>query len=398
MRRTYHMKKILALVLALAMCLTAFSVTAEGTKVKIGFIFLHDENSTYDLNFINGAKEACEKLGVEYVLKTNIGESEDCYNTAADLADDGCNIVFADSFGHEDYMIQAAKEYPNVQFCHATGTKAHTEDLANFHNAFASIYEGRFLGGIAAGLKLNQLIEEGKITADQAKLGYIGAYTYAEVISGYTSFFLGARSVCPTATMEVTFTGSWYDPTLEQEGAIKLINDNCVVISEHADSMGAPTEFQKNGIPFVFYNGSAAEACPDTYIVASRINWEPYFEFIINAVTNGEEIPADWTGTIATGSVVLAELNEAAAAPGTKEAIEEATAKLASGELKVFDTATFTKDGAALESYQADVDTDAAYTPDTEVIADGYFHESEFRSAPYFDIQIDGITLLDTAF
>ena len=392
------MKKILALVLALALCLTAVSVMAEGNKVKIGFIFLHDENSTYDLNFINGAKEACEKLGVEYVLKTNIGESEACYNTAADLADDGCNIVFADSFGHEDYMIQAAKEYPNVQFCHATGTKAHTEGLANFHNAFASIYEGRYLGGIAAGLKLNQLIEEGKITADQAKLGYIGAYTYAEVISGYTSFFLGARSVCPTATMEVTFTGSWYDPTLEQEGAIKLINDNCVVISEHADSMGAPTEFQKNGIPFVFYNGSAAEACPDTYIVASRINWEPYFEFIINAVAKGEEIPADWTGTIATGSVVLTELNEAAAAPGTKEAIEEATAKLASGELKVFDTAAFTKDGAALESYQADVDTDPDYTPDTEVIADGYFHESEYRSAPYFDLQIDGITLLDTAF
>ena len=394
------MKKIIALVLVLALCLTAVSVMAEGegTKVKIGFIFLHDENSTYDLNFINGAKEACEKLGVEYVLKPNVGESEACYEAAADLADSGCNIVFADSFGHEDYMIQAAKEYPNVQFCHATGTKAHTENLANFHNAFASIYEGRFLGGIAAGMKLNQLIEEGKITAEEAKLGYIGAFTYAEVISGYTSFFLGARSVCPTATMEVTFTGSWYDPTLEQEAAIKLINDKCVVISEHADSMGAPTEFQKNGIPFVFYNGSAAEACPDTYIVASRINWEPYFEFIINAVANGEEIPADWTGTIATGSVVLAELNEAAAAPGTKEAIEEATAKLASGELKVFDTATFTKDGAALESYQADVDTDAAYTPDTEVIADGYFHESEFRSAPYFDIQIDGITLLDTAF
>ena len=394
------MKKIIALVLVLALCLTAVSVMAEGegTKVKIGFIFLHDENSTYDLNFINGAKEACEKLGVEYVLKPNVGESEACYEAAADLADSGCNIVFADSFGHEDYMIQAAKEYPDVQFCHATGTKAHTENLANFHNAFASIYEGRFLGGIAAGMKLNQLIEEGKITAEEAKLGYIGAYTYAEVISGYTSFFLGARSVCPSATMEVTFTGSWYDPTLEQEAAIKLINDKCVVISEHADSMGAPTEFQKNGIPFVFYNGSAAEACPDTYIVASRINWAPYFEFIINAVANGEEIPADYTGTINTGSVVLAELNEAAAAPGTKEAIEEATAKLASGELKVFDTATFTKDGAALESYQADVDTDPAYTPDTEVIADGYFHESEFRSAPYFDLQIDGITLLDTAF
>ena len=415
------MKKILALVLVLALCLTAVSVMAEGegTKVKIGFIFLHDENSTYDLNFINGAKEACEKLGVEYVLKPNVGESEACYEAAADLADSGCNIVFADSFGHEDYMIQAAKEYPNVQFCHATGTKAHTENLANFHNAFASIYEGRYLGGIAAGMKLNQLIEEGKITAEEAKLGYIGAYTYAEVISGYTSFFLGARSVCPSATMEVTFTGSWYDPTLEQEAAIKLINDKCVVISEHADSMGAPTEFQKNGIPFVFYNGSAAEACPDTYIVASRINWAPYFEFIINAVANGEEIPADYTGTINTGSVVLAELNEAAAAPGTKEAIEEATAKLASGELKVFDTATFTvtridtgdfatslnlnatidgDESGALLGYNADVDTDPAYTPDTEAIADGYFHESEYRSAPYFDLQIDGITLLDTAF
>ena len=393
------MKKIIALVLALALCLTAFGVMAEGeNKVKVGFIFLHDENSTYDLNFINGAKEACDKLGIEYVLKTNIGESEACYNTACDLADEGCTIVFADSFGHEDYMIQAAKEYPNVQFCHATGTKAHTEGLANYHNAFASIYEGRFLGGVAAGLKLNQLIEEGKITAEEAKLGYIGAYTYAEVISGYTSFFLGARSVCPSATMEVTFTGSWYDPALEQEGAIKLINDKCVVISEHADSMGAPSECEKNSIPFVFYNGSAKDACPNTYIVASRINWEPYFELIINAVAKGEAIPTDYTGTLGTESVLLTELNEAAAAPGTAEAIEEAKAKLLSGELKVFDAETFTKDGAKLDSYMADVDTDPNYTPDTEVIADGYFHESEFRSAPYFDLQIDGITLLDTAF
>ena len=395
------MKKIIALVLALALCLTAFGVMAEGeNKVKVGFIFLHDENSTYDLNFINGAKEACDKLGVEYVLKTNIGESEACYNTACDLADEGCTIIFADSFGHEDYMIQAAKEYPNVQFCHATGTKAHTEGLANYHNAFASIYEGRFLGGIAAGLKLNQLIEEGKITAEEAKLGYIGAYTYAEVISGYTSFFLGARSVCPTATMEVTFTGSWYDPTLEQEAAVKLIKDKCVVISEHADSMGAPGECQKeeNRIPFVFYNGSAADKCPDTYIVASRINWAPYFEYIIGAVQNGTAIDTDWTGTLDTESVVLCELNEKAAAPGTAEAIEAAKAKLQSGELKVFDTATFTVKGEKLESYMADVDTDPAYTPDTEVIKDGYFHESEFRSAPYFDIQIDGITLLDTKF
>ncbi len=368
------------------------------SNIKVGFIFLHDENSTYDLNFINGAKEACEKLGVQYDLRTGIDESEACYEAAADFADKGYDIVFADSFGHEDYMIQAAKEFPNTQFCHATGTRAHTEGLSNFHNAFASIYEGRYLGGIAAGLKLNEMIESGKITADQAKLGYIGAYTYAEVISGYTSFFLGARSVCPTATMEVTFTGSWYDPALEQEGAIKLINDNCVVISEHADSMGAPTECEKANVPFVFYNGSAADACPNTYIVASRINWAPYFEYIITCVAEGKEIDTDWTGDLTTDSVLLTDLNEAVAAAGTAEAIEAAKAAMIEGTLKVFDTATFTKDGAALTSYLADVDTDPAYTPDTEVIADGYFHESEYRSAPYFDLQIDGITLLDTAF
>ena len=395
------MKKLSALLLAGVMCLgisSAVSADEAASDVKVGFIFLHDENSTYDLNFINAAKEACETLGVESVFKTGIDESEACYEAAADLADGGCDIVFADSFGHEDYMIQAAKEYPDVQFCHATGTKAHTENLANYHNAFASIYEGRYLGGVAAGLKLNQLIEEGKITPEEAKLGYIGAFTYAEVISGYTSFFLGARSVCPSATMEVTFTGSWYDPALEQEGAVKLIGNGCVVLSEHADSMGAPSECEKANIPFVFYNGSAVDACPNTYIVASRINWAPYFEYIINCVADGEAIDTDWTGTIATDSVLLTELNEAAAAPGTAEAIEEAKAKLESGELHVFDTSAFTVEGNAMESYMADVDTDEAYTGDTEVVADGYFHESEYRSAPYFDVQIDGITLLDTAF
>jgi len=393
------MKKLIALIICLTLCLGAVAaMAAEPAKVKIGFIFLHDENSTYDLNFINGAKEACAKFGIEPILKTGIEETEACYEAAADLADSGCDIVFADSFGHEDYMIQAAKEYPNVQFCHATGTRAHTEGLSNYHNAFASIYEGRFLGGIAAGMKLNQLIAEGKITADQAKLGYIGAYTYAEVISGYTSFFLGARSVCPTATMEVTFAGSWNEPTLEKEGAAKLIANNCVVISEHADSMGAPSECENNNVPFVFYNGSAESACPNTYIVASRINWAPYFEYIINAVNKGEAIDTDWTGTLATESVLLTSLNEAAAAPGTAEAIAEAQAKMEKGELQVFDTATFTVNGEALTSYMADVDTDEAFTGDTEVVADGYFHESEYRSAPYFDVQIDGIELLNVAF
>lgn len=371
---------------------------ADLSALKVGFIFLHDENSTYDLNFMNAAKEACETLGVESVFKTNIPEDQSCYEAAAELADAGCNIVFADSFGHEDYIIQAAKEFHEVQFCHSTGTKAHTEGLDNYHNAFASIYEGRYLAGVAAGLKLNEMIDNGDFAAEDAKIGYVGAFTYAEVVSGYTSFFLGARSVCPTATMEVTFTGSWYDETAEKEAANKLIANGCKLVSQHADSMGAPTACETAGVPNVSYNGSTISACPNTFIVSSRIDWAPYYEFVINAVANGETIPADWTGTLATGSVVLTEVNEAAAAAGTADKIAEVKAALEAGTIHVFDTANFTVGGETLTSYMADVDTDANYEADTEVILDGYFHESEMRSAPYFDLRIDGITLLDEAY
>ena len=414
------MKKFLALLLSLVMVLslaacggddtatedttddTATEDTAEDTAasdIKVGFIFLHDENSTYDLNFINGAKAACEALGItNYVLKTNVPEGQECYDTAAELADDGCDIIFADSFGHEDFMIQAAKEFPEVQFCHSTGTKAHTEGLDNYHNAFASIYEGRYLAGIAAGMKLNEMIDAGQFAPEDAKIGYVGAFTYAEVVSGYTSFFLGARSVCPTATMEVTFTGSWYDETAEKEGAQKLINNGCVLISQHADSMGAPTACELAGVPNVSYNGSTISACPNTYLISSRIDWTPYYEYAITAVAEGTEIAADWTGTLATGSVVLTDLNTDVVAEGTQEAIDEAIAALEAGTLHVFDTSTFTVGGETLTTYMADVDTDPDYTPDTEAITDGYFHESEYRSAPYFDLRIDGITLLDEAY
>ena len=432
------MKKIVALLMALcmvfALCACGQSAAPAATEapaadaaateapaadataasdMKVGFIFLHDENSTYDLNFMNGAKEACANLGLsddQVIFRTNIPEGQECYDAAAELADAGCNVIFADSFGHEDFMIQAAKEFPEVQFCHATGTKAHTEGLANYHNAFASIYEGRYLAGVAAGLKLNEMIANGEFTEDEAKIGYVGAFTYAEVVSGYTSFFLGARSVCPTATMEVTFTGSWYDETAEKEAANKLIGNGCKIISQHADSMGAPTACETAGVPNVSYNGSTEAACPNTFIVSSRINWAPYYEYAINAVMNGETIDADWTGTLATGSVVLTDINTAVAAEGTAEAIADATAKLESGELQVFDCSAFTVSGdnvtasmtvdadGHVTSYLADVDTDAAYTGDTEAVENGAFKESTFRAAPYFDLKIDGITLLDTAF
>ncbi|MFR6424430.1 MAG: BMP family ABC transporter substrate-binding protein [Oscillospiraceae bacterium] len=275
---------LLALVMVFALCACG-NKTEDGDKdksrLKVGFICLHDENSTYDKNFIDAAKAACKNAGLsedQYIIKTNIPEGQECYNAAAELVDAGCNVVFADSFGHEDFMIQAAKEFKDVQFCHATGTKAHTEKLSNYHNAFASIYEGRYLAGVAAGMKLNEMIEAGEFTADQAKMGYVGAFTYAEVISGYTSFYLGAKSVCPTVTMDVTFTGSWYDEALEKEAANKLIAGGCKLISQHADSMGAPTACEQAGVPNVSYNGSTESACPNTFIVSSRIDWTPYYE------------------------------------------------------------------------------------------------------------------------
>lgn len=405
-------KKVLAVVLAALMVIVAAfagcssSKNAEdstnkssaNTTVKFGLITLHDENSTYDKNFITAAKEAAEACGVELVQKNNIEEGQAAYEAAAELVDEGCNLILADSFGHEEYIIQAAKEFPDVQFLHATGTHAHTEGLSNFHNGFSAIYEGRYLAGVAAGEKLNEMINSKKITADKAKMGYVGAYTYAEVISGYTSFYLGAKSVCPSVTMEVSFTGSWYDETAEKEAAQKLINDGCVLISQHADSMGAPTACEKAGVPNVSYNGSTIAAAPNTFLISSRINWAPYFTYAMDCIAKGEAVASDWTGDIETGSVVLSEVNEAVAAEGTAEAIAEAEAKLTAGELQVFDTSTFTVGGETLTSYMADVDTDADYTADTEVIVDGAFQESTFRSAPYFDIQIDGITLLDTAF
>ena len=371
---------------------------------KIGMICLHDENSTYDNNFIQALRQVQKDLGLsddQVVIVTNIGEDSSCYDAAVDLAKNkGCKVIFADSFGHESFMKQAAQEYSEVQFCHATGTSGKIANIENFHNAFASIYEGRYLAGIAAGLKLNEMIAAGKITAEQAVIGYVGAFTYAEVISGMTSFYLGARSVCPSATMKVRYTGSWYDQAKEQEAATALIEkDKCVLISQHADSLGAPTACELAGVPNVSYNGSTYSAGETTFIISSAINWAPYFQYIIETVVKGEAIAPDWCGTIATNSVVLSGVNQDVAAEGTIEKINEAIKALEAGTLHVFDTANFTVDGKTLTEYLADVDGD--YTGETNVIHDGYFDESnavDFRSAPYFDIIIDGVTNLNTNF
>ena len=395
-------KKIVSIILCVAM-LAAFALVASSCgnskdDFKLGVILLHDEDSTYDLNFINAVKEAQKQLGLkesQVIFKRGIPEGNECYEAACDLVDEGCKVIFADSFGHEPYMIKAAEKFPEVQFCHATGTKAHTQGLKNYHNAFASIYEGRFLAGVAAGMKLNEMIEAGTITADKAKMGYVGAFTYAEVISGLTSFYLGAKYVCPSVTMDVQFTGEWYDENKEKAAALALMDAGCVLISQHADSMGAPSACEDRNVPNVSYNGSTEAACPNTFIVSSKIDWTPYVKYIYESTMNGTEIKADWCGDTKTGSVKLSDLGKKAAAAGTQAKIDEVKALLESGKLHVFDTATFTVDGKTLTTYLADVDDMGDYVKETEAIKDGYFHESEYRSAPYFDLRIDGITFLN---
>lgn len=395
-------KKIVSIILCVAM-LAAFALVASSCgnskdDFKLGVILLHDEDSTYDLNFINAVKDAQKQLGLkdsQVIFKRGIPEGNECYEAACDLVDEGCKVIFADSFGHEPYMIKAAEKFPEVQFCHATGTKAHTQGLKNYHNAFASIYEGRFLAGVAAGMKLNEMIEAGTITADKAKMGYVGAFTYAEVISGLTSFYLGAKYVCPSVTMDVQFTGEWYDENKEKAAALALMDAGCVLISQHADSMGAPSACEDRNVPNVSYNGSTEAACPNTFIVSSKIDWTPYVKYICESTMNGTEIKADWCGDTKTGSVKLSDLGKKAAAAGTQAKIDEVKALLESGKLHVFDTATFTVDGKTLTTYLADVDDMGDYVKETEAIKDGYFHESEYRSAPYFDLRIDGITFLN---
>ena len=399
------MKKVLAIILTIAIsvgCVTMLGA-CNGTKAEpvVALITLHGESSTYDKNFIDAFKAACEAKGLkksQYTVATDIDEGDACYNTAADFADKGYKAIFAYSFGHEDYMIKAAKEFTNVNFYHATGTKAHTEKLANYHNAFASIYEGRYLAGYAAGLLLNTMKD--KAVANNFQVGYIGAYTYAEVISGYTSWFLGLQAALDegyTASMMVQFTGSWYDEAGEKSAAETLIQKGCVLISQHADSMGAPTACDAANIPNVSYNGSTSKT---TLVAYSKINWQPYFEMMIDQAMGEGVVPTDYCGTLDSNSVQWDLGNKIA--DGTLAKVKAVEAELKAGTRKVFDCDTFTVKGAKLTTYMADVDTDADYTPDTEAIktvgGKTYFAESEFRSAPYFDITIDGVELLNTTF
>ncbi len=395
---------------------TQFDELEVKSDFKIGLICLHGETSTYDKNFIDAFKAACSTLGLsdsQMVIVTDIPEGAECKTKALELADAGCKAIFANSFGHDPYMKQAATERPNVQFFHATGVSAHVAPvLPNYHNAFASIYEGRYLAGVAAGLKIKEMAENNKLVAknfdenNNVKIGYVGAFTYAEVVSGLTSFYLGVKSQYSNVVMDVQFTGSWYDEAGEREAANTLIDRGVALLSQHADSWGAPNACENAGIPNVSYNGSTIKNCPDTFIVSSKIDWTYYFKWIIASVgtdANVPAIPTDFAGGLGESCMVaMSDLNGDVMAKGTLDVLKNVRTQLMNGSLKVFDCSKFTVNGANLTEYSADLDGD--YVGDTNVIKTEngvtYFAESDsaFRSAPYFDIKIDGINFLNTKF
>lgn len=388
------MKKILSLVLIAAMALIGTAALAEGIpadEITVGYIYIGDENEAYTAAHYEGAKAMAEALGLsedQIIIKWNTAETEACYDAAIDLAEAGCDIIFGNSFNFESYMIEAAREYPEIEFCHATGYQAATCGLDNVHNYFTSVYESRYVSGVVAGMKLNEMIADSTITADQCVVGYVGAFPYAEVISGYTAFFLGIRSVCPEATMKVQYTNSWASFDLEKEAAEALIAQGCVLISQHADTTGAPTACEAAGVPCVGYNVSMIATAPNTALTSASIDWAPYNTYAVECVINGEPIAVDWCQGYDTGANKITELNEGVVAEGTAEKVAEVEAALVSGDLKVFDTSTFTIGGETLESL---IEANADYAKYADYVSDGYFHESELASAPSFDIIVDGI-------
>ena len=406
------MKKIVALLLAVSMILalaacgseTTEPTTASGKTYKVGMVCIGDEQAAYDRNFYMAADAAKEKLAaeginIEWTYTYNHPEGDPVAVDCEELAGDGCIAVFLNSYGQEPAMLTVAADYPDTTFVGMTNEASWKDDLDNTVNAFPSIYEGRYLAGVAAGCKLNEMITNGEIAEDEAVIGYVGAYTFAEVVSGYTAFFLGARSVCPSATMKVKFIGSWGDPTMEAATAQDLIDNGCVLISQHSDSTTPATTAQSNGVAHVGYNIAMSDVAPEASIVSSRIDWTNYMVYVIKTIVEGGKVDQDYCQHgIADGDVCLTELNTAVAAEGTQEAIDEAAAKIKSGELQVFDTSTFTVGGAEVTTCFA-LDMDGDFTADTEeAVFDGAFHESYFQSAPYFALRIDGIELLNEAY
>lgn len=391
------MKKSIALVLALAVMTSGLFAAKKEKKskktsaFKVGVIYIGDENEGYTEAHMKGIAEMKKALGLsdsQVIEKKGIPESEKAYDAAVDLAEQGCTYIIATSFGHESYLIQAAKEYPKIVFAHATGYQAAMSGLKNMHNFMPSIYQARYVSGIVAGLKLNEMIASKKIKASEAKIGYVGAYPYAEVVSGYTSFFLGARSVCPSATMEVRYTNSWADMSLEKETAEALIAAKCVLISQHADTTGAPSACQAHGVPCVGYNVDMTAVAPDSALTSAAMNWGAFYTLSAKAVMNGQGFDVEWSKGYEEGAVYITKINSKVATSDAQAKTEAAEKAIKAGTLKVFNTKSFTVNGKSIEDL---IKAGGDFAKYSNYVKDGAFNEQNGFAAPAFDLRIDGI-------
>lgn len=406
------MRKLLAIVIALTMVVGLAACNAQqsgGKGLKIGVILVHDENTGYDEAHIRGIETAAAALGIDpktqIEWRYNVPEKEQCYDTAIDLVENGCQYIFSDSYGHQGFMRQAAEENAEVVFVSMTGDMAALSGLPNFKNAFTHTFESRYVSGVVAGMKLRQLIDEGKVADANKnedgtiKIGYVGAFPYAEVVSGFSGFFLGVQSIVPEVQMDVTYTNSWYDPTAEAEAANALMSRGCILISQHADSTGAPSACEAalqagKTVYCVGYNVDMLSVAPNAALTSAQNNWAAYYEYAFKCALDGTEILTDWSEGYSTGANMISKLGESCA-PGTAEKVAEVEAGIKAGTLQVFDTAKFTVNGEKVTTYLA-IDTDGDWAGDTgEAIENGIFYESKLRSAPYFGLIIDGIKELN---
>ena len=414
------MKRILSIILVFVFALSCcFALAAcgksteegSGTEVtsdlKIGLILVGDDTEGYTKAHMDGIKDAAKELGIaddQLIWKYKIEETDAVTEAGKQLINDGCTYIFSNSYGHQDYMLGLAKENPDIHFVSMTGDTADKNGLDNFSNAFTRVYESRYVSGVVAGLKLQELIDAGKVAdknkdGDNIRIGYVGAYPYAEVVSGYTAFYLGIKSIVPNIVMDVQYTSSWFDFDKEKAAAELLMNRGCIIIGQHADSAGAPTAvqeaFKKGEVVYsVGYNVSMLDAAPDAALTSASNNWKVYYKFAFEKALKGENIPTNWAEGYNQDAVAITELGTSVA-EGTQEKVDETIAKIKSGELKVFDTSTFTVGGAEVtEAFATDTDGDWVNDKDN-VVYDGYYHESDVRSAPAFNLRIDGITELN---
>ncbi len=298
-------------------------VPVDALKVGMVLIGLQDDGfSGAHYNGLEGMKTALGLKDEQVLYKFNVPETAECDAALRELVDAGCQIIFGNSWGFMNFMEEIAEEYPEVIFSHCSGYK---NNGVNFNNYFGRIYQARYLAGIAAGLK-----------TQTGKIGYVAAWAdNAEVNGGINAFALGVQSVNPDAMVYVKYISSWFDPTLEKQTAVALLDMDCDVIAQHVDTSMPQVAAQEAGKFGCGYNTDMTLAAPDAHLTAPIWHWASVYTAQVQDVVNGTWVPENYFLGLKEGMVDISPLSKNVA-PGTAEKIEEARARILSGEWDVF--------------------------------------------------------------